>query len=449
MKRLLCFALALVMCLLLFTGAALAAPAEAGVYYQQLTPPQKELYDFLNEPKSLELLIRGETLTLPVLSGSYASPSDIDMVTRAFEEDIPYAFAAFEAEHPELFWLSGYQTSISGGYSDRSYTLYRSITVNPYVNWASGERSAFEDSNRLRYDVQAVADLAAGEAGTYAQLLFVHDYLTDTNIYNEAAAMGSGNTDRLPWTPLSALEPDLSPVCEGYARAFKLICDALNIPCILVDGRAGGEHMWNQVKLDGQWYAVDVTFDDPVVEGVKDVYSGAETHSYFLVGSDTPVQGDTTFAENHTVIGERLPGVRMNVPAISRTAYDPAANRGSGDEPAVNVRVGETAVVWTDAAPFIDANNRTMVPLRAVADALGLEVGWDGSAREASFSDGTKTLIFPIDSSVARTGDGGEVQMDTAAVIVNSRTYAPIRYLAEFFGHSVGWLGETKTVTID
>ena len=74
---------------------------------------------------------------------------------------------------------------------------------------------------------------------------------------------------------------------------------------------------------------------------------------------------------------------------------------------------------------------------------------WDGDAREAGFSDGTRTIIFPIDSSTARTGDGEEVPMDTAAVIVNDRTYAPIRYLAQFFGYTVGWIGETLTVTID
>ncbi len=116
--------------------------------------------------------------------------------------------------------------------------------------------------------------------------------------------------------------------------------------------------------------------------------------------------------------------------------------------PAVNVSVGGTAVQWTDAAPFIDANNRTMVPLRAVAEALGLRVSWDGAKREASFTGNRKTLIFPIGSTNARTGDGKAISMDTAAVIVGNRTYAPIRYLAEFFGYSVSWDGTSRTVII-
>ena len=123
---------------------------------------------------------------------------------------------------------------------------------------------------------------------------------------------------------------------------------------------------------------------------------------------------------------------------------DPAPSSSAG----ISVTVGGNAVVWTDAEPFIDANDRTMVPLRAVADAMSLTVNWDAAAREASFTDGSKTIIFPIDSTTARTSDGGTVQMDTAAVIVNDRTYAPIRYLAEFFGCTVGWDAGTRTVSI-
>ena len=114
----------------------------------------------------------------------------------------------------------------------------------------------------------------------------------------------------------------------------------------------------------------------------------------------------------------------------------------------VGVNVGGADLQWTDAAPFIDVNGRTMVPLRAVGDALGLGVRWDAEAREATFTDGERTLIFPIGSPVARAGDGAAIPMDTAAVIVGGRTYAPVRCLAEYFGRTVAWDGETRTVII-
>ena len=114
----------------------------------------------------------------------------------------------------------------------------------------------------------------------------------------------------------------------------------------------------------------------------------------------------------------------------------------------VKVTVNGKAVIWTDVRPFIDKNSRTMVPLRAVGDTLGLTVDWNGTAKEASFSDGSKTIYFKLNSNSARTSDGNIVEMDTAAVIVNNRTFAPIRYLAEYFGYTVDWNGTSKTVEI-
>lgn len=117
------------------------------------------------------------------------------------------------------------------------------------------------------------------------------------------------------------------------------------------------------------------------------------------------------------------------------------------DDP-ITVTVNGKAVEWTDAQPFIDENSRTMVPLRAVANALGLTVVWYAGEREAAFTDGSKVIYFPIGGSTATAYGGEDVTMDTAAVIVNERTYAPARYLAEFFGYEVGWDGETRTVII-
>lgn len=129
-------------------------------------------------------------------------------------------------------------------------------------------------------------------------------------------------------------------------------------------------------------------------------------------------------------------------------------------ESEINVELLGENVLWTDVVPFIDSNNRTMVPLRAVAEAMMLDVEWDAEKREAKFTrydvDSEDSLYFPIDSKEARfelTKDGelaesGTVQMDTEAVIVDSRTYAPIRYLAEYFGYTVDWDAATKTVLI-
>ena len=64
------------------------------------------------------------------------------------------------------------------------------------------------------------------------------------------------------------------------------------------------------------------------------------------------------------------------------------------------------------------------------------------------WSDGTKTIYFPIGSKEARTSEGQTIAMDTSAVIKGGRTFAPIRALAEYFGYTVDWDGAARTVII-
>ena len=119
----------------------------------------------------------------------------------------------------------------------------------------------------------------------------------------------------------------------------------------------------------------------------------------------------------------------------------------------LNVSVDGITVAWTDAKPFIDENSRTLVPLRPIANALGLEVSWNDDTNTASFTDGITTVDFIVDSPEYRAYMNGYgiyayTEMDTKSVIKDSRIYAPARYLAESFQYSVGWEDATKSVTI-
>ena len=120
----------------------------------------------------------------------------------------------------------------------------------------------------------------------------------------------------------------------------------------------------------------------------------------------------------------------------------------------LNVSVEGTPVVWTDAKPFIDENSRTLVPLRPIANALGLDVSWDDNKNQASFTDGETTAVFTIGEKeysvfLNDTPDFNfTFKTDTAAVIASERTYAPARYLAECFRYEVRWDEPTKSVTI-
>lgn len=67
---------------------------------------------------------------------------------------------------------------------------------------------------------------------------------------------------------------DGKAVCEGYARSMLLLCRRAGISCILVTGFAEEEHMWNMVEIDGNWYHVDATWDDPSFADGREDYIG-------------------------------------------------------------------------------------------------------------------------------------------------------------------------------
>ncbi len=93
-------------------------------------------------------------------------------------------------------------------------------------------------------------------------------------------------------------------------------------------------------------------------------------------------------------------------------------------------------------------NGRTMIPVRAVIEAMGGNVGWDNSTRTVSCTIEEKTLYLRIGNSKVWDAIGYTGILDSVPVIRNGRTLLPIRYVVEYFDGTVGWDGSTKTVTI-
>ncbi len=99
-----------------------------------------------------------------------------------------------------------------------------------------------------------------------------------------------------------------------------------------------------------------------------------------------------------------------------------------------------------DVAPQI-MEDRTMVPLRAIFEALGVTVEWDEPTRTiTSFKDDT-IVIMQIDNNILFKGEE-KIELDVAPVIVNDRTLVPLRAVSESFGLNVEWNEETYAVTI-
>lgn len=116
--------------------------------------------------------------------------------------------------------------------------------------------------------------------------------------------------------------------------------------------------------------------------------------------------------------------------------YDPA------EDGALSVRVNGMLVEFPDALPFIDSNNRTLIPVRAVAETLGCKVDWNGNTRTATCTKNGISVAIAIGDqnlTVTKSGKKSTVTMDTQAIISEDRTYVPIRYVAEALGAYVDY----------
>ena len=99
-----------------------------------------------------------------------------------------------------------------------------------------------------------------------------------------------------------------------------------------------------------------------------------------------------------------------------------------------------------DTNPYIK-NDRTMVPIRAIFEALGAEVTWDNETKTAiGVKDETEVKITIGENVMYKKSEA--IELDATAEITNDRTTVPVRAISEAFGCTVGWNNETKTVEI-
>lgn len=102
----------------------------------------------------------------------------------------------------------------------------------------------------------------------------------------------------------------------------------------------------------------------------------------------------------------------------------------------------------TYGAPFIDGQNRTQIPFRGVLEAYGAEVSWDAVESHAIAVKGDVEVIVPIGERFIMKNKE-VIVIDTEAVLIEGRTYIPLRAVMEAFGADVGWVEATRSVYID
>ena len=223
------------------------------------------------------------------------------------------AIEAYTYDNPDVFYLSpnkmylNIETTTKG--QNKTYNVY--INNGEEANYLNEEFSNKQDINLALEKIEAIRkQIIHNKTGNdYEDIKMVHDYLVENieydtslqekNIYNIYGALINGKC-----------------VCEGYARAFKYLLDGLGIESTMVIGKginSSGQsenHAWNYVKLENNWYAVDCTWDDPVIIGGGYIGNSSK-YRYFLKGKEDMEKDHTTLC-NFTQGGKEFEYPTLN-----------------------------------------------------------------------------------------------------------------------------------------
>lgn len=227
------------------------------------------------------------------------------------------AIEAYTYDNPDVFYLSpnkmylNIETTTKG--QNKTYNVY--INNGEEANYLNEEFSNKQDINLALEKIEAIRkQIIHNKTGNdYEDIKMVHDYLVENieydtslqekNIYNIYGALINGKC-----------------VCEGYARAFKYLLDGLGIESTMVIGKginSSGQsenHAWNYVKLENNWYAVDCTWDDPVIIGGGYIGNSSK-YRYFLKGKED-------MEKNHTTLGNFTQGGKeFEYPTLNNKSY--------------------------------------------------------------------------------------------------------------------------------
>lgn len=236
--------------------------AKSFYYYEQLDAKTKNVYEGLLQ------LLSDPTTTDYAISIPLAGFASLD----EFEDCYYLAYFCLTYDHPEFFWAyNAMEVNVVAGIPkdeserDKVY-LY---LEEPYKNYEK-EMTAF---NSAVDEFLADIDMNATDS---EKALAIHDKLCGMVTYDTAEAESVDATSNLAHTAYGALVENSSgeahlAVCDGYSLAYEYLLQQAGIEAIVLVGEGGaqgdtGAHAWNLVKLDGEWYEVDSTWDDGITE---------------------------------------------------------------------------------------------------------------------------------------------------------------------------------------
>ena len=283
--------------------------------YSQLGENGKIIYEKLYENK--ENLKTG-TYTIQFGNAFYDILSQ-ENGSDKLQEEYQTAIEAFTYDNPDVFYIDVTKMYINIETIQKIF----STKYNVYINSAKDPTylldgfTSKEQIDQCESQVIAVKNQILNQiAGKndIEKMRYIHDYLVDTieydqkfvekNIYNIYGALVSKTC-----------------VCEGYAKASQYLLNEAGLENIIITGTATNSdgktenHAWNYVNIDEKWYAIDTTWDDPIIVGGGKL-TNTIRYRYFLKGS-------STMNKNHFISTKFTSGAQdFEFPELSITDYN-------------------------------------------------------------------------------------------------------------------------------
>jgi hypothetical protein len=191
-------------------------------------------------------------------------------------------------DHAEDFYLNS--VSVSYSYTQNGSTKnYNSFTFK--ITYLYDRNTVIAMRARMGAAAARMLSAAGGKAGDAQKERALHDALVGTLHYDNSA-VGNEKSHPDSFTAYGAFV-DNAAVCDGYAKAMKLLLDSAGIESIYVSGTATNSsgksaHAWDMARISGKWFYLDPTFDDPVFYNSKGQYvkKSIIDHTYFNFISD-------------------------------------------------------------------------------------------------------------------------------------------------------------------
>ena len=285
-------------------------PAVSSQTESDATVPQVATDEEISQLLLDGLLARQKEISLDEAFPDHAvAEKDIQlMVDHVFK-----LYQAVYSRHPEFYYLDG-SINVSFTTVKGQDSYLDSLTVKPQY-WPITKDLSNSSLDQLIEEIDLIVDKLVLEirretAVPWEQLLLVHDFLIGHIAYDETLDSEKNQV-------ISALLEG-ETLCQGYAQTFQLIGQRLGFDVLLISGETGGTgHAWNLVKLDGKFYHIDVTHDDPLPDGGPEAAAGhihflrsdsamQETHQWNRAEyPECPADGAQYYRQNNLTVGTR------------------------------------------------------------------------------------------------------------------------------------------------